>query len=119
MAGGHDYQGGCHCGRVRYEVSVDLASTMTCNCSICQKSGTILSFVPEDRFKLLSGDDALVDYQFNKNVIHHLFCGTCGVRAFGRGTGPDGRRMVAINVRCLDDIDLASLQPVSIDGKSF
>ena len=113
------YHGGCHCGRVAFDVTADLTSTITCNCSICQKTGMILAFVPEDQFTLLSGSDDLADYQFNKKVIHHLFCSTCGVRSFGRGTGPGGKAMVAVNVRCLDDVDLAALSPKAIDGRSF
>lgn len=111
------YQGGCHCGRVRYRVKTDLATTVTCNCSICQKTGTILTFVPAGDFELLSGEDALTDYQFNRKVIHHLFCKTCGIRSFARGQKPDGSEMIAVNVRCLDDIDLASLSPRSFDGR--
>lgn len=112
-----EYQGGCHCGRVTFRVKTDLATTVTCNCSICQKSGTILTFVPTSDFELLSGADNLSDYQFNRKVIHHLFCKTCGIRSFSRGRKPDGGEMVAVNVRCLDDIDLASLSPRSFDGR--
>ncbi|MGQ0457638.1 MAG: GFA family protein [Hyphomicrobium sp.] len=113
------YQGGCHCGKVRFDVQADLSATITCNCSICEKTGMILTFVPEQNFTLTSGADDLVDYQFNKKVIHHLFCGVCGVRAFGRGTAPDGRQMVAVNVRCLDGVDLAAITPKQVDGRKF
>jgi hypothetical protein len=114
------YQGGCHCGNVRYEVQADLSSgVMSCNCSICQKKGHLLTFVPEGQFKLLKGESALGDYQFNKKVIHHLFCKTCGVGSFARGKGPDGKVMCAVNVRCLDGVDLGGLTVKEIDGRSF
>jgi hypothetical protein len=113
------YYGGCHCGRVRYEVETTLESVMSCNCSICQKRGAILTFVPAPQFTLLSGEDDLTDYQFNKKIVHHLFCSRCGVGSFARGTGPDGSAMIAVNVRCLDDVDLAALSPMSFDGKSL
>jgi hypothetical protein len=113
------YTGGCHCGKVRYEVQANLGQTMACNCSICSKSGTILTFVGADQFKLLSGEDALADYQFNKKHIHHRFCSTCGVRTFGDGTAPDGGSMYAVNVRCLDDVDVDALTPQKFDGKSL
>ncbi len=119
MENAKTHHGGCHCGRVRYEVAADLTSTISCNCSICQKTGTILAFVPEAQFKLVSGEDDLVDYQFNKKVIHHFFCRVCGVRSFARGTAPDGRKMAAVNVRCLDDVDVAALNPKPFDGKSL
>jgi len=114
-----EHLGGCHCGRVRFKATVNLATTMTCNCSICQKSGTILTFAPAERFALLSGEADLTEYRFNKKVIHHLFCKTCGVRSFSRGQKPGGGEMVAVNVRCLDDVDIASLKPKAVDGRSF
>lgn len=112
------YTGGCHCKKVRYEVKADLIQVGDCNCSFCSKTGNLLAFVPEENFKLLSGEDSLSDYQFNKKVIHHLFCKECGVRSFSRGTGPDGSEMIALNVRCLDDIDITKFELVHFDGKS-
>jgi hypothetical protein len=111
------YGGGCQCGKVRYEAQVDLGgSTISCNCSMCGRAGTLLQFVPAQQFKLLSGEDNLTDYQFNKHVIHHLFCKTCGIKSFARGTGPKGPT-VAINVRCLDDVELGDLKITPFDGK--
>jgi len=113
------YQGGCHCGAVRYEIKIDLPQVLACNCSICSKKGTLLAFAPRSNFSLKSGEDNLTDYQFNKKVIHHLFCSTCGVTSFGHGTGPDGTEMAAINVRCLDDVDFQNIPVHHVDGKSF
>jgi len=113
------YTGGCQCGAVRYEVTVDLDSTITCNCSRCSRLGSILAFAPEPMFELRSGESALTDYQFNKRAIHHLFCSTCGIQSFARGTTPDGAQMVAVNVRCLDGVDPATLSPQAVDGRSF
>jgi hypothetical protein len=118
MAEAKTYDGGCHCGAVRYRVTMPLEGAITCNCSICQKTGTTLAFAPATSFELVSGGDALTDYQFGKKRIHHLFCKTCGVRSFGRGTGPDGIEMVAVNVRCLDGVDLASVPTKQYDGRS-
>ena len=113
------YQGGCHCGNVRYQVSMQLTGGMTCNCSICSKTGTVLTFVPEAQFKLLSGEDSLTDYQFGKERLHHLFCKRCGTRSFIRGSRPGGEAMTAINIRCLDDVDLAALPTQQFDGKKL
>jgi hypothetical protein len=111
--------GGCHCGRVRYEVKLDLEQpVITCNCSMCGRSGTMLAFVPAARFQLQSGEDALTEYRFNKKQIAHLFCKTCGIRSFARGAMPDGTPMVAVNVRCIDDIDLTALATQQFDGKN-
>ncbi len=118
MAEARQYEGSCHCGNVRYQVRADLAQLMTCNCSMCNRSGAIMNFVPKEDFKLLQGEDAVTDYQFGKKNIHHLFCTTCGVRSFGRGVGPGGKEMVMINARCLSGVDATSLPARQVDGRS-
>jgi hypothetical protein len=112
-------EGGCHCGAVRFAAEADLSNVMECNCSHCSKKGFILAFAPAEKFTLLSGEDALTEYLFNKKAIRHLFCSRCGVQPFGRGKGPDGADTVAINVRCVDHADLAALTPKQIDGKNY
>lgn len=111
------HTGGCHCGAVRYEVSAAFDRVIECNCSICSKTGALLAFVPASSFKLLQGEDALADYTFNKHVIHHHFCKTCGIRSFAAGVSPDGHAVRAINVRCLDGVDLGALTRVPYNGK--
>jgi len=110
--------GGCHCGRVRFTARGAFGAAISCNCSICGKRGHWLAFVPAGDFALEQGDDSLSDYQFNHRRIHHLFCATCGVGSFGRGTAPDGSAMVAVNVRCLDDVDLTAVTVTPYDGRS-
>ena len=112
------YEGSCQCGVVRYEVNADLDQLLACNCSRCGRLGMILTFVSNEEFKLLSGEDSLSEYLFNRHVIHHVFCKVCGVESFARGTRPDGTPMVAINVRCLEGIDPHELEPKKIDGRS-
>jgi hypothetical protein len=112
------HQGGCHCGAVRYSVEIDpAAESIACNCSICGKSGSYLQFVTPDKFTLESGESNLSDYQFNKHVIHHLFCKTCGIKSFARGKGPKGE-MIAINVRCIDGVDTNAMTTKAFDGRS-
>lgn len=111
--------GGCHCGAVTYGVDAAFDAVIACNCSMCQKKGTLLAFVPASDFTLKSGADHLTDYQFNKHSIHHLFCSTCGVTSFARGQDRQGNEMVAINVRCIDGIDIDKLTITQIDGRSF
>jgi hypothetical protein len=113
------HKGGCHCGKVRYEVATDLKTIIACNCSICAKQGLWLTFVPGRDFKLVSGEGSLKDYQFASKKIHHLYCGECGVESFARGKAKDGSEVIALNVRCLDDVDIASLSPKPFDGKSL
>jgi hypothetical protein len=114
------YTGSCHCGAVRYTVEVDLSQpVVACNCSICGRSGTLLTFVGASQFILEQGTESLTDYQFNKHHIHHLFCKVCGIRSFARGTNPKGQEMVAVNVRCLAGTDLDKLEVKQFDGKSL
>lgn len=118
MSESKKYAGSCHCGKVSYDVDLAVDSAISCNCSMCRRKGTLLTFVPEASFSLKSGDEVLTDYLFNKHAIHHLFCSSCGVTSFARGVAPDGKKMVAINVRCLDGVELDALKIQKFDGAS-
>jgi hypothetical protein len=119
MAETKTYSGSCHCGRVHYEADADLSRVISCNCSSCRRRGTLLTFIPEDQFRLKAGADALTHYEFNKKIIHYQFCATCGVLPFANGKGPGGTAMVALNVRCLDGVDLDALDVQKYDGASL
>lgn len=112
-------EGGCHCGRVRYRIDTALSQVSECNCSICSKRGALWTFVAATQFKLLRSDDALTDYQFASRKIHHLFCGSCGVGSYSRGIAPNGEDTFAINVRCLDGVDVSALTITPFDGKKL
>jgi hypothetical protein len=86
---------------------------------MCGRAGTLLHFVPASAFQLLSGEDALSDYQFGRHVIHHLFCRTCGIKAFARGKSSDGSDTVAVNVRCLEGVELDQLTIQNFDGRAL
>ena len=96
------YHGQCHCGAVRFTAVTDLEGLMDCNCSHCRRVGWVMKPVPAEQFTLEAGADKLVEYRFNTNRIQHLFCGVCGIGAFAHGTGPNGARMVMLNVNCLE-----------------
>ena len=113
-----DYKGGCHCGRISFEVEGDLDKAMECNCSHCSCKGYLLWFVPREDFALHSPDSELSTYTFNKHVIKHHFCPTCGCAPFASGADRSGKETVAINVRCLKDVELSDLQRVPVDGRA-
>ncbi|TAM53044.1 MAG: GFA family protein [Paraburkholderia sp.] len=113
------YTGGCHCGDVQFDVDIDLDQTIVCNCSICTKRGFIWAFASGEQFGWRSGENSTGEYLFNKHAISHRFCQRCGVEAFAFGVAPSGARTAAINVRCLDGVDLAALRPTSVDGASL
>ena len=112
------YHGGCQCGAVKYEVDVDLDQTITCNCSRCQRLGSVLAFTPRDKFTLQSGEENLTEFLFNKHAIRHLFCNVCGIESFAYGSMPDGAPMAAINANCLDGVEPRQLKSHHYDGKN-
>jgi hypothetical protein len=114
------YSGGCQCGKVRYEVQMDIGEVLACNCSRCGRMGSLLAFAPATQFTLLSGDADLTKFEFNKHMIQHQFCSTCGIQSFAMGTHPKtGAKLAAINVRCVDGIDVDALKVKKVDGRSL
>ena len=113
------YQGSCHCGRVKFEVEGELKQVMACNCSICSRKGSLLWFVPREHLRLLTAEKDTKVYTFNKHVIKHHFCPSCGIHPFGEGVDPSGKRMAAINTRCLEGVDFEKLPVKHFDGRSL
>jgi hypothetical protein len=113
------YKGSCHCGQIAFEVEGNLEKVMECNCSICSKRGALHWFVPRENFRLLTPKTSLSTYTFNKHQIKHRFCPRCGCAPFGEGLAPTDKYMVAINARCLDDVDLSPLKVGHFDGRSL
>jgi hypothetical protein len=116
MAETKTYAGGCHCGAVAFEADAAIDHGMSCNCSICRKKGHLLAFIPEAAFRLKAGEGAQTEYRFNTHKIAHLFCKTCGIESFARGERPDGAVMVALNLGCLEGLDLAAVPVREFDG---
>jgi hypothetical protein len=112
------HRGGCHCGRVSFEViAPERAQVSDCNCTICNKSGYLHLIVPKSSFKLLSGADALTTYTFNTGVAQHLFCSVCGIKSFYVPRSyPQG---YSVNARCLGNDALAGFTIVPFNGKDW
>ena len=112
-------RGSCHCGKIAYTVDEEPPSqAIECNCSICRRKGYLHHFTTPDKFTLEASRDDIQVYEFNKHVIRHQFCKTCGCAPFAEGTGPNDQPMVEINLRCAEDIDLGKLKLVPYDGAS-
>lgn len=111
------HRGGCHCGTVIFEVDAPaVIDALDCNCSICSKSGFLHLIVPQARFRLLRGEDALTDYRFGTGIAVHRFCRHCGIKSFYiPRSNPDG---VDINVRCLDQSTIAELRVSLFDDRN-
>ena len=112
------YQGSCHCGKIAFEVEGEIDSALACNCSICSRKGSLLWFVPRDKLRLKTPESAISTYTFNKHVIKHQFCSTCGIHPYGEGTDPKGNAMAAVNLRCVENIDLDAIPVHHYDGRS-
>ncbi len=111
------YEGGCHCGAVRFRVVVDNRKVNECNCSICTKKGFLHLIVSQDKFTLLKGDDNLTTYTFNTGVAKHKFCRSCGIHSFYTPRShPD---CISVNLRCLDDDVISQFEIVPFDGRNW
>jgi hypothetical protein len=112
------HTGGCHCGRVRFEViAPENIQVSECNCSMCSKAGYLHLFVSAERFKLLSGSDVLTTYSFNTHTAKHLFCSVCGVKSFYvPRSHPDG---FSVNARCLDAGTVKEMTVDQVNGREW
>jgi hypothetical protein len=113
------YKGNCHCGHICFEVEGELTKVIDCNCSICFKKGSLLWFIQRQQLRLLTPEENQSTYTFDKATIKYRFCAKCGMHPFGEGLDPSGNKVVAINVRCLEDIDLSTLQINHYDGRAL
>jgi hypothetical protein len=112
------HSGGCHCGRVRFEVTAPAAvDVWRCDCSICSKAGYLHLIVADDQFKLLKGEDSLTLYTFNTHAAKHYFCAVCGVKSFYKPrSNPEG---ISVNARCLDQGSIESMSIKPFDGRDW
>jgi hypothetical protein len=112
------HSGGCHCGRVKFEVEAPAKiEALECNCSICSKCGFLHLIVSKSHFYLLQGSEFLSTYRFNTETAKHLFCKVCGVKSFYvPRSNPDG---YSVNVRCLDPTSITTLTVRPFNGKNW
>lgn len=113
------HTGSCHCGRIKFEVEGRFDEVKECNCSHCSRKGYLLWFVPRGQLTLKTPEEAMSTYRFNRHVINHHFCPDCGCAPFGFGKTPDGAEMAAVNIRCLEGIELSEVKRIPVDGRSF
>jgi hypothetical protein len=112
------HTGGCHCGRVRFEVTAPAKiEVLECDCSVCSKVGYLHLIVDDDQFKLLQGEDSLSLYTFNTHTAKHFFCSVCGVKSFYRPRSrPDG---ISVNARCIEEGSIESMSIKPFDGRDW
>jgi hypothetical protein len=112
------HTGSCHCGDIAFEVEGAFDHALSCNCSICRRKGSLLAFVPATDFTLTTPKEKVSTYSFNKHIIQHHFCANCGVSPYAEATAPDGTPTIALNLRCVPDVDLDALTIKHWDGAS-
>jgi hypothetical protein len=112
------HRGGCHCGRIRFEVDAPANLELSdCNCSICAMTGYLHLIVPKSAFRLVQGEEQLTDYRFNTGVAKHFFCSHCGIKSFYvPRSHPDG---VSVNARCLDPETIISTEVIPFNGQNW
>lgn len=111
------HQGSCHCGRIAFEVDGDIRQVTQCNCSHCARKGFLLWFGPRSALQLKTAESALSEYTFNSHRIRHQICSVCGCEPFAFGKDSQGLDTVAVNVRCLPDLELSALEVRPFDGR--
>ena len=119
------YVGSCHCGNVRFEVEAEIDHVRICDCSICARRGALNFRVPAENLRLLTAWDELVLYQWGSRTAKDFFCRTCGILPFRRPSDPTPQELRegvapfdgwAVNVRCLEGVDVTSLPVKRIHG---
>jgi len=113
------HRGGCHCGRVRFEVMAPADIEVSeCNCSMCARVGGFQHLiVTREQFRLLQGADVVTTYTFNTGVAKHTFCSVCGVKSFYTPRShPDG---ISVSARCLDPGTVTSMRVTQFDGQHW
>jgi hypothetical protein len=113
------HAGGCHCGRIAFDVEGDIEQVIECNCSMCSKRGSLLWFVSREQLHLKTPESDLATYTFKTRTIQHHFCPRCGCAPFADGADKTGAKKAAVNVRCLDGVDTAAVRVVPFDGRSL
>lgn len=113
------YKGSCHCGHIAFEVEGQVDSALACNCSMCSRRGSLLWFVPRHKLRLLTAESDMGTYTFNKHMIKHHFCTNCGIHVFGEGKDRQGNATAAVNLRCVEDLDLDKVPVKHFDGRSL
>lgn len=112
------YTGSCHCGQIKFAAEGEIGAALACNCSMCQRKGSLLWFIPRCNLRLLTPPENISTYLFNKHMIKHHFCATCGIHPYGEGVSPNGEAMAAINLRCVEDIELDAIPVQHYDGRA-
>lgn len=110
------FRGGCHCGRIEFEVEGDLERVSICSCSLCSKQGYMHWLVSRAEFKLVSAPQNLATYSFTTARARHHFCTKCGTAPFSIPRAHP--HSIDVNVRCLEGVEYGTLAIQYLDRQS-
>ena len=113
------YTASCHCGKVEFNVEGQIEQGLSCNCSMCSRKGSLLWFVPRSSVSWLTPEANASTYTFNKHLIKHRFCASCGIHPYAEAVDPSGNPTVAVNLRCVEGLDLKSVKVKEFDGRAL
>jgi len=113
------YRGSCHCGNIAFEIDGEVEAAVACNCSLCARKGALLWSAPWSRLRLLTTGSDIGTYTFNNRAIAHRFCRSCGIHPYAEDVAEGPDRSVYVNLRCVQNIDLASVPVVEFDGRAL
>ena len=113
------YTASCHCGKIKIEVEGQIDQGLSCNCSMCARKGSMLWFVPRAHVTWLTPETNAATYTFNKHVIKHRFCPACGIHPYAEAMDPSGAPTVAVNLRCVEGLDLDNIKETRFDGRAL
>lgn len=106
------FKGGCLCGEIRYESTLDPIMSGHCHCIDCRKSsgtghGTHV-VVPTAGFSIAGESSAYDQAADSGNIVTRYFCPTCGAALYSTNSGmPD---TTFIRASSLDDLEVAQPQ---------
>ena len=91
------YEGGCLCGKIRFEITGNIRNIVYCHCSQCRKAqGSAFAtngIVNRKDFNILSGESALTGFESNSGQTKY-FCSHCGSPIMSKtATKPDEVRV--------------------------
>jgi hypothetical protein len=113
------YTVSCHCGRIKYEVTGELNEVTDCNCSICSRAGYLHWYVEATQVKLLTPQPSMSTYVWRKLSTYHHFCPVCGNAVLRSMVSPNRTNRLSVNVRCIEGLDLSTLNIKPLDGKNL
>lgn len=122
------YHGACHCRTIQFDIVTNLDHVRVCDCSICQRRGALIHRIPRSALTYHSDWQKLSIYTWGSLTAKDYFCSNCGILVFREPSkllDDDSKESAeefdgwAINVRCLDDVDIDTIPIQKVFGSKI